>query len=259
MSETGAEIDPRPDVAVSAAEVMTVALARRLLDKKTALQGFASPLPTTAIRLARERTGDLHHLSASGAVDGAPSAIPVSTEDQRLLEGATAHFTSPESFDLAARGKLDVMFIGSPQIDRQGQLNGTAAGSWESPKVKFGGGGGSGSLLPLVEDVYAWRTEHTRRSFPDRVDFVTAAGNLSCVATPLCVFERRDEELQVTSIHPGVTREEVQDHTGWDVTFDDPAVTDPPTDAELELLEEVDPTRTRRASFRAEQLDALPA
>ncbi|MFB6170660.1 MAG: CoA-transferase subunit beta [Haloarculaceae archaeon] len=250
--------DPRPDVAVSVAEVMTVVLARNLLDKETAMQGFASPLPTAAIRLAREQAPDLHHLSASGALDGTPSTIPVSTEDQRLLEGATAHFTSPEAFDLSAKGKVDVLFIGSPQIDRQGRLNGTAIGDWDDPTVKFGGGGGSGSLLPLVDDVYAWRTEHTERSFPEDVDFVTAAGNLTCVVTPLCVFEKRAGELQVVSLHPGVDRETVQEHTGWDVTVAETGTTDPPTETELELLEAVDPTRTRRSGFRSDQLDPLP-
>ncbi len=234
---------------VTVAEVMCVCLARELRGKQTALQGFASPLPTVAIRTAREFDSSLVHLSASGGMNPAPAVMPESTEDQRLVSGASAYFTSPEAFDLAARGKLDVLFIGSPQIDRYGNMNGSVIGPWNDPSVRFGGGGGSGSLLPLANEVFGWRTEHTSRSFPERVDFVTASGNLTYVVTPLCVFERVDGDLMVTQLHPGVTREAVQANTGWDVAFSDPVRTELPTDRELSVLQRVDPTNVREAGF----------
>ncbi|APX97759.1 CoA-transferase [Natronorubrum daqingense] len=248
--------DPAPNAACTIAEVMTVAIARRLEEISVAFQGFASPLPTVALRAARERAGTTH-LSASGAMNGSPAETPLSTEDARLLEGAPAHFSSPEAFDLAARGGVDVMFVGGAQVDRRGRLNNTVAGSWAEPSVKFGGGGGAGSLLPLVEEAWAWRTEHRARSLPSAVDFTTAEGNLTYLVTPLCEFERRDGELQVVSIHPGVSREEIRERTGWDVRFASSEVdeTPLPTDEELEALERVDPTRVRRSGF--ETLSAL--
>ena len=240
--------DPARDADVTVAEVMTAAIARRLAPKATAFQGFASPLPTVALRMAHERDG-VTHLSASGAVNGRPDATPLSTESARLLDGASARFTSPEAFDLAARGGVDVMFVGGAQIDRRGRLNNTVAGSWDAPTVKFGGGGGSGSLLPLVEEAWAWRTEHRARSLPDDVDFTTARGNLTYLVTPLCEFVRRDGELRVVSIHPGASRESIRERTGWDVTFDDPGRTALPDEAELALMERVDPNRVRRSGF----------
>lgn len=237
------------DAEVTVAEVMTVCLARRLRGTRTAMQGFASPLPTAAIRLARELYGEPTHLSAAGGMNPVPPELPVSTEDQRLTMGASAHFTSPEAFDLAARGKLDVMFVGSPQIDRYGNMNGSVAGAWDRPAVRFGGGGGAGSLLPLVNAVFGWRTEHSVRSFPEHVDFVTATGNLTYVVTPLCAFEMTDGGLEVVSVHPGVSRGTIQSNTGWAVEFADPDRTPLPTDTELAALESVDPTRVRRAGF----------
>lgn len=239
------------------AEAMTIAIARRLRDQQTVFQGFASPLPTVTLRLARELYGGITHLSASGAVDGEPARMPVSTEDQHLLEGATGQFTSPEAFDLAARGGIDVMFVGGAQIDRRGRMNGSAVGDYERPKVRFGGAGGSGSLLPLVENAFAWRTEHSPRVLPESVDFVTASGNLSYLATPLCEFERCDGELQVVSLLPGATRDEVTERTGWDVTFADAAHVDPPTEQELAALSAVDPTEIRRSGFDESQLRSL--
>jgi acyl CoA:acetate/3-ketoacid CoA transferase beta subunit len=249
--ESGADRhDPAPDVDRTTAEVMTASIARRLAGVSTAFQGFASPLPTVALRAARERSG-VTHLSASGAVNGSPVEAPLSTEDARLLEGASAHFSSPDAFDLAARGGVDVMFVGGAQIDRRGRLNNTVAGSWDEPAVKFGGGGGAGSLLPLVREAWAWRTEHRPRSLPDAVDFVTAAGNLTYLITPLCEFERRDGELRVVSFHPGVSRDDVRERTGWDVRFATSGVREMPrpTDAELELFDRIDPARVRRSGF----------
>ncbi|MFB6133708.1 MAG: CoA-transferase [Halanaeroarchaeum sp.] len=261
--ETGNPPDGRDDVDrtgrsdVTIAEVMTVALARRLREHETLFQGFASPLPTVSLRLARRLYGDMTHLSASGAIDGAPERMPVSTEDQHLLEGATGHFTSPEAFDLAARGGIDVMFVGGAQIDREGRLNGSVVGDYSDPTVRFGGAGGSGSLLPLVENAYAWRTEHSPRVLPESVDFVTASGNLTYLVTPRCEFERRDGELCVVSVMPGVTNRDVAEATGWDVTVADPGTVSLPTQAEYDALTAVDPTGVRRAGFEADQLRPL--
>lgn len=248
----GAGRDPAPDRDVTVAETMAVCLLRRLKRVDNAFQGFASPLPTAALRAAAERHGTTH-LSASGAVDSrAPT--PLSTESARLLDGAPAEWGSPETFDLAARGAVDVMFVGAAQFDRTGRMNGTAAGSWAAPKVKFGGGGGSGSLLPLVEHAWGWRTEHSPRTLPAEADFVTAVGNLDYLVTPLCAFEPVDGELAVTALHPGVTEATVRERTGWDPTFADPVETPAPTGAELALLDRVDPHRVRRSGFAADAL-----
>ncbi len=237
----------------TAAEAMAAVIGRRLRSKgvETAFQGFASPLPTVAIRLARELDGDgaLTHLSASGSVNGTPERMPRSTESARLLEGAVAHFTSPEAFDMAARGDLDVMFVGSPQIDRAGRLNATGIGPLDDPKIRFPGAGGSGSLLPLVDQGWAWRTEHSPRTLPETVEHQTAVGNLTFLVTPLCTFESMDGELRVTGLFPDVDRETVRERTGWAVAFEDPARHGPPTDTELSVLERIDPDRVRRLGF----------
>jgi len=248
----GAGRDPAPDREATVAETMAACLLRRLERVDDAFQGFASPLPTAALRAAAERHG-VTHLSASGAVDSrAPT--PLSTESARLLEGSPAHFGSPETFDLAARGDVDVLFVGAAQFDRRGRMNGTVAGSWDDPAVKFGGGGGSGSLLPLVDGAWGWRAEHSPRTLPATVDFVTAVGNLDYLVTPLCAFEPVDGELAVTALHPGVDRATVRERTGWDPTFVDPVETPAPTAEELALLDRVDPHRVRRSGFAADAL-----
>lgn len=264
-ADGGAAAGEGDAAAVTAAELMTVAIARRLDERgvRTAFQGFSSPLPTVAIRLARELGTDVHHLSASGAVDGRPARLPRSTEDQRLLAGASAHFTSPEAFDMAARGDLEVMFVGGAQFDRRGRMNSSAAGSLDEPVVRFPGGGGSGSLLPLVREAWGWRTEHSPRTLPEAVDVVTASGNLAYLLTPLCAFEPADDELRIVALAPGVDEATVRERTGWDVAFEpagadgSPARIEPPTGAELAALDRVDPDRVRRTGFSPDQLTPL--
>lgn len=249
--------DPAPETKITVAEIMTVCIARRMQDYRTVFLGFASQIPTVGVRLAREKNPELIHLSAAGGVNPNPDEMPLTTEDQKLVEGGTAHFKSSESFDLASRGKLDVMFVGSPQIDKNGSINGSVIGSWDNPKVRLGGAGGSGSLLPLIDNVHAWRSEHSERSLPDSVDFVSATGNLQYLVTPLCEFEYIDGELQVVAIHSHTSREEIEENTGWEVKFNNPTETELPTEEELIKMDEIDPRRVRRSEFFPEQLADL--
>jgi glutaconate CoA-transferase subunit B len=50
--------------------------------------------------------------------------------------------------------------------------------------------------------------------------------------------------MQVISLNPGVSQEELQDNTGFRLEFAPHlGVTEPPTDQELALLRELDPER----------------
>jgi glutaconate CoA-transferase subunit B len=53
--------------------------------------------------------------------------------------------------------------------------------------------------------------------------------------------------MTVVSIHPGITRERIQENTGWPVRYaNDVAETEPPTKAELDVLRELH-ARTAKA------------
>jgi len=50
--------------------------------------------------------------------------------------------------------------------------------------------------------------------------------------------------MQVISLNPGVSRQTLQDNTGFTLDFAPHlGVTEPPTDQELELVRELDPER----------------
>jgi glutaconate CoA-transferase subunit B len=103
----------------------------------------------------------------------------------------------------------------------------------------------------------------------EQVDFITSLGfgrtgtersaigistkGPTLVITDLCLLrpEETTNELIVTSLHPGVTREEVVESTGWKVRFaPDLEETRAPTQEELDVLRELQ-RRTDAAHDRA--------
>ncbi|HEX5500360.1 MAG TPA: CoA-transferase [Thermomicrobiales bacterium] len=241
MSE--ARVDP--------AEMMAVAMARLLHDGETVFHGVASPLPMVATLLAKRLAApDLVYLNIAGGVDPEPARLPASTVDPVLLDGARAMTTLADLFDLAARGRLDVAFLSGVQIDAAGRINMSVIGPFDHPKVRLPGGAGSAALMPTARRVILWRARHDRRVFVERLDFVTAAGNVERVVTPLCVFRRIDGRLTVESLHPGVTPEEARAATGFAIAVGlETPVTPPPTATELAALRALDPTDVVRSEF----------
>jgi glutaconate CoA-transferase subunit B len=237
--------------AVVPREIMAVAMARLLRDGETVFHGVASPLPMVAILLAKRlHAPNLVYLNITGSVDPMPERLPISTVDPALLRGTRSLVTLTDLFDLAARGRLDTAFLSGAQIDGEGRINLSAIGDYRRPKVRLPGGAGSAALMPSARRVILWRTKHDRRSFPERLDFVTAAGNVDRVVTPLCVFQRRDGRLVVESIHPGVTPDHLIAATGFAIDVG-PAtpVTISPSARELALLNEIDPAQVSGSEF----------
>lgn len=238
-----AEIDPRA--------MMAVSLARLLRDGETVFHGVASPLPMVAILLAKRlHAPNLVYLNITGSVDPHPAHLPISTVDPSLLRGTRALVTLTDLFDLSARGRLDTVFLSGVQIDRQGRINMSVIGEFARPKVRLPGGAGSAALMPTARRTILWRTKHDPRTFVERLDFVTAAGNVDRVVTPLCVFRLRDGALTVESIHPGVSPETLKSATGFAIEVcERTPVTPAPTDEELAALAEVDPTGVSGSEF----------
>jgi glutaconate CoA-transferase subunit B len=71
--------------------------------------------------------------------------------------------------------------------------------------------------------------------------------------TDLALFEPDPvtKEMTVVSIHPGVTRDQIQENTGWKVSYAAKiAETPSPTQRELDVLRELQ-ARTKRAQEAA--------
>lgn len=213
-------------------ELMSVAIARCLRDGETIAVGSVSPIPASACLLARERHAPGARLILLGSADHFP------------FDGGMQEF-----YNFAMRGKLDVFFASGAQIDQHGNFNLNVIGDFARPKVRLPGGRANGVLAFVARRLILFRTEHSRRVFVERVDFVTAPGStppeiyrlggLSTVVTDLAVFEfsRERGRLELASVHPGVTVEDVQARTGFPLNAREPvAVTRPPEPEELAAL-----------------------
>lgn len=233
------------------ADRMAVQMARLLAGAESVFHGLASPLPAVAIRLARElHAPDVVYLNIAGGVNAAPAALTSSTCDPTFLDGSESYFSLIDIFDLSARGRLDVAFLGGVQIDVSGAINNSVIGDFARPKVRLPGGAGSAAIVPTARRTIVWRTRHDARSLVERVDFGTARGNVDAVVTPLGLFRRDDEGLWLAGWFAGTSPDEIRQHTGFAIRLHpESAEIADPTDAELAALNRVDPTRTRDAEF----------
>jgi glutaconate CoA-transferase, subunit B len=190
-----------------------------------------------------------------------PGELPISTNEMRTAFHAQMLPGITDAFLLAQRGFLDVGFIGGAQIDQYGNLNTSAIGSYDKPAVRLPGSGGANDIISLCREVMIL-TVHEKRRFTERVDFITSPGYLSGadsrrksgllfggvsrMVTTLGVFdfEPTSRRMRLVALHPGVSREDVQANTGFDVLVSDTlTTTDPPTSKELEILRMLDPKR----------------
>jgi glutaconate CoA-transferase, subunit B len=245
----------------TASEILTVLSARQLRDGQVVFAGVGIPL-LAATLAQRTRCPGLTILFEGGVIGAFVEAgkLPPSTNDQRCTKRANMVLGSAEVLLLLQRGYVDVGFMGGAQIDQYGNLNSSFIGDPLHPKTRLPGTGGGNDISSLANMIAAMK--HEKRRFVERVDFITSPGFISGgdsraksglptggmfrVVTELAVFSFEDEErrMKVAALNPGVTREEVQDKTGFELIFDnDLAVTEPPSEHELSTLRMLDPER----------------
>jgi len=233
-------------------DLMVCVMARLLADGERVFHGVASHLPMIAMALARKlHAPNLVCLNIPGGVN--PPSVhkaSFSSAGADLLSGAEAYFPLDQIFDLSMRGGLDVAFLSGAQFDMHGNVNNSVIGSYRNPKVRLPGGAGSAVLIPTARKVILWRTRHDRRTFVEKVDFVTTRGNVWKVVTPLCVFGVKDGRLQLESVHPTSSLREVEENTGFPLKYGDVVYTPPPTPQELAALRQVDPHDYRMKEFK---------
>jgi glutaconate CoA-transferase subunit B len=227
-------------MAHSADEMMTVAAARELRDGEVCFVGIG--LPSTAANLARGRHAPgVVLIYESGTIGSKPTRLPLSIGDGDLAETADSVVPVPEIFNYWLQGgRIDVGFLGAAQIDRRGNLNSTVIGPYDAPKVRLPGAGGAPEIAALAGRVITI-IRQSSRTFVDELDFKTSLGAADqVVITDLGVLRRRDGELVLTDLHPGVTADEAREATGWELAIaDDAGATEPPTEEELALLREL--------------------
>jgi glutaconate CoA-transferase, subunit B len=237
------------------AEMLTIALAREIRDGDIVFNGLASPVPMTAIKLAKALGKEYTWVNITGGVDPdwTQPAVVGSTLTRNQYIGTAIHFGLEEIFDLSARGRVDISFLSLVQIDQGGHINMSFVGGTKAqPKVRLPGGAGTAMLTPVTKRTTIWKTKHDAKAFVEKVDFATTTANpekIFRVVTPLCIFNLVNGLLEVEGVFPYTTLDEVKANTGWEIKQDSVPTYPEPTQQELDLLEKVDPNRIRYVEF----------
>jgi glutaconate CoA-transferase subunit B len=221
-------------------DVQTVVAARSLIGKRSCFIGVGRP-STAAILARMVHNPELVLVYESGTIGAKPYRVPLSIGDGELAESADLVVSVPEMFNYwIGPGRVQVAFLGAAQVDRFANLNSTVIGDYDHPRTRLPGAGGAPEIATGCEEVVVI-APHNPRTFVERLDFVTTTGSrTTAVITDLGVLEPRAGELTLTTVHPEVSVEQVQEATGWELRVaDEVATTEPPTGEELRALEEL--------------------
>lgn len=270
MSATEVWRDSPPAEDYSVDELMVTVLAGTLADGDQACNGMASFIPVCAFMLARRtHAPGLVWLAGAAGLDPRPDRVPPSTLEAPLWRDSVAYIEQYTGFwNLALNGRwLEKFCVGAAQIDRYGNANNSVIGAdYHRPKVRLPGTAGLGDMGSIGKRLFFWNPNHTPRSLVERVDFVSCAGYLGggderarlgltggpeLVVTNLAVldFHPESKHMRIASVHPGVTVEQVQAATGFELLLPDGEVptTTPPTREQVRLIRtEIDPDGMRR-------------
>ena len=120
---------------------------------------------------------DLVLIYESGTIGAKPAVLPLSIGDGILAETADSVVSVPEIFNYWLQpGRIDVGFLGAAQLDKFGNINTTVIGDdYADPRVRLPGAGGAPEIAAACREVIVV-IRQSRRTFVDRVDFVTSVG-----------------------------------------------------------------------------------
>lgn len=245
-------IEKDGELAWSSDEIMTITASKMLKNNDTCFVGIG--IPSTAAILAKStHAPNLFLIYESGTVNTNPQKLPLSIGDGELANQALTVVGMPEIFNYWLQsGRIDIGFLGAAQIDRFANINTTFIGnSYQDPKVRLPGAGGATEIAGACKEVVIIINQ-TKRSFVNKVDFVTSmgfgtgvesrkkyglrGGGPSKVITDLGILEPNPLTLELTMTHlyPGVSKEQVIENTGWDLKFSDSIkITEKPQPIEL--------------------------
>ncbi|MFM0201894.1 ketoacid-CoA transferase [Paraburkholderia fungorum] len=244
---------------------MVVAMARLIEDGDFLAEGIGTFLSTSAYMLAK-------HMHA-------PNCTSLCPNGNTLMEGTRALTLGHDEFDTVPRASvwldylqinllyMPAIFLGGKlrwtefmrpaQIDPMGATNNVCIGPHAQPTLRLPGSAGIPDASTAARRFYYYAPRHTRQVFVPSLDFCSGAGHPGkdngvdmtiVVVTNLCVMSSGPAgRLQVTHLHPGVTRDDVQRNTGFELDWHaQVAVSAPPAAAELHLLDTlVDPRGLR--------------
>jgi acyl CoA:acetate/3-ketoacid CoA transferase beta subunit len=241
------------------AEVCAVALAECFRGDGEILANPIGTLPTIGGRLAKA-TFEPSLVMTDGEALLVENILPVGVDaPEKVVAGYNPYRTM---FDVVWSGRRHII-MGASQIDAHGNQNFAFIGDPKQPKAQLLGMRGAPGNTINDKTSY-WIPNHSTRVMVEEVSVVSGVGysraeklgpnpsryhEIVRVVTNLCVcdFDNPEKQMQLRSLHPGVTVDDVVAATGFELAVpDDVPESRLPTDDELRLLYEViDPANER--------------
>jgi glutaconate CoA-transferase subunit B len=210
--------------------------ARCIPDAAVVFVGFHWPMLMARIARRLHAPGMIVVYENGIVEDHLTPVTPTSPSDLVAAEGAPMCAGCLESLYMwLGAGRVDVTLLEAPIVDRFGNVNTTVIGDYHRPMVRLPGSGGGTELASLGRGLVLVSASADRRSYPERVDYITSPGYLGggedrrrlgykpgtgpqTLVTPLGIF-RFDprSEMYAASVHPGVTPEEVRACFAWPI------------------------------------------
>ena len=250
-------------------ELLTCEVAKRIIDDEMNFTGIgtggkayirACGIPLVAVRLAQMKHAPNALCMMGPVLDPLldRDSVPNSNWEYDLIKWpCRSQIPLEDALGLFRLNKVGLAFASAAQVDKYGNLNIACIGDYENPKVRL-----PGVLAQTDLGAFAGRVcvivNHEKRILVEEVDFVSGAsghnnrkglpgGGATYVMTNLAVMDFSPETgiMRVHSIHPGVTKEEIKDNTGFDIEIPDGVPFTPvPSDDDLQMIrEEIDPKR----------------
>ncbi len=241
----------------SLADVCALACAEAFRGDGEILVSPIGTIPTIGARLAKATfSPDL--MLTDGVASLVANVVALGETKGQIIEG---HMPYRAIFDLVWSGRRHVI-MGATQIDRFGNQNIANIGDWAKPKAQLlGVRGAPGNTINHPTSYFV--PNHSTKSFVAKVDFVSGVGydraaalgpvasrfhEIRRVVSNKAVFDFVSAEksegglrtMQLRSLHPGVTLEDVVANTGFSLVIPaDVPTTRGPTEEELHLIRTV--------------------
>lgn len=249
-------------------ELMAVAASRELRDEELGFIGvgtdgraytMAVGIPMIAARLAQMSHAPNFTIFWNNLLSPKLDEIPPYLTQDYLTKWPCAFqpVTCEDKNEMLANGRFDVSFDSASQIDQYGNMNITAIGDYKKPKVRLVGCLAQPDHFAFVKRPIIL-TDLKKRTFVEKVDFITSVGYLDGgdsrvkaglkpygpwkVITDKCIlnFENEERRMQLESLHPGVTLEEVLDNMGFRPVIPEVIkTTEEPTEEQVKVIREV--------------------
>lgn len=238
-------------------ELMCVSAAMRLKDGMNVAVGVG--LPQMACFLAKfTHAPDLNLFYELGVYNPYPKDTGVGLADPRIWYDCEYYTGFLGALgQILASGRVDVGFLGALQCDQYGNLNSSLVKKDDGSIRHFTGSGGAADIANLSKNVFMI-LKHEKRKVCEAIDYITSVGGYRggssrqdagipasqgvTVFTNLCIMKTGKEtgKLELQSLHPGVTIEQLKENTGFDLHIpENYEITPEPAEEYLNVLRTV--------------------